>query len=64
MLSRKAEFQLMKTEEYGKQSEAFHRSAQEMLKAAKSKNLDGAALAYVQLTLNCVNCHKYVRDAR
>jgi hypothetical protein len=64
LLSRKAEFQLMKTEEYGKQSEAFHRSAQEMLNAAKAKNLDAAALAYVQLTLNCVICHKYVRDAR
>ncbi len=27
-------------------------------------NLDGAALAYVQLTMSCVNCHKHVRETR
>ena len=30
---------------------------------AKAKNIDGATLAYVQLTVNCVNCHKYVRES-
>jgi hypothetical protein len=35
-----------------------------MVKMAKDKNLDGAALAYVQLTMSCVNCHKYVREIR
>ena len=29
---------------------------------AKAKNLDGATLAYVRLTMNCIECHKYVRD--
>ena len=27
-------------------------------------DIDGAALAYIQMTLNCVTCHKYVRDVR
>ncbi len=63
-LSRNAEFQLMKTADYAKHSDEFRRNAEEMAKAAKSRNLDGAALAYVQMTLNCVNCHKHVRDAR
>jgi hypothetical protein len=31
--------------------------------AAREKNLDGATLAYVQLAISCVNCHKIVRDA-
>jgi hypothetical protein len=64
MLSRKAEFQLQKTAEYANHSKAFEQNAKELLGAARSKNLDGAALAYVQLSLNCVNCHKYTRDAR
>jgi hypothetical protein len=29
--------------------------------AAREKNLDGATIAYLQLTLSCVNCHKIVR---
>jgi hypothetical protein len=39
----------------------FQRLADELAKNAKEKNLDGATLAYVRMTLNCVNCHKYVR---
>jgi hypothetical protein len=40
----------------------FQRLADELAKKAKEKNMDGATLAYVRLTLNCVNCHKYVRE--
>ena len=28
-----------------------------------SKLIDGATLAYVQLTMSCVNCHKFTRLA-
>lgn len=30
--------------------------------AADQENLDGATLAYVQMTLSCVRCHKYLRE--
>ena len=30
--------------------------------AAHEKNMDGATIAYIQLTLSCVHCHKLVRD--
>lgn len=40
----------------------FQRLADELAKKAKEKNTDGATLAYVRLTVNCVNCHKYVRE--
>ena len=40
----------------------FQRVADDMLKKAKDKNIDGATLAYVRMTMNCVNCHKYVRE--
>jgi hypothetical protein len=32
--------------------------------AAKEKNVDGATIAYIQLTLSCVHCHKLVRDVK
>jgi hypothetical protein len=41
----------------------FQRYADDLVKAAKQGNIDGATLAYVKLTMNCVQCHKYVRFA-
>ena len=41
----------------------FQRLADEMDRKAKDKNIDGATLAYLRLTMNCVTCHKYVRQA-
>ncbi|WP_152051237.1 hypothetical protein [Tautonia marina] len=40
----------------------FQRIADSLAENAKDKNLDAATLAYVQLTMNCVECHKYVRS--
>jgi hypothetical protein len=43
-------------------SDEFARVAEKLAKYAREKNLDGAALTYVQLTMNCIECHKFVRD--
>ncbi len=48
-------------EEYIPYTTEFQRLTDVIAKAAKEKNIDGATLGYVQLTVNCVNCHKYVR---
>jgi len=40
----------------------FQRHADDLVKQAKKKNIDGATLAYVKLTMSCVQCHKFVRD--
>ncbi|MGP0065942.1 MAG: hypothetical protein ACLQGP_20375 [Isosphaeraceae bacterium] len=40
----------------------FQYANKSLSNAAREKNLDGATLAYLQLTLSCVNCHKIVRD--
>ena len=40
----------------------FQRIADDLQKAARAKNLDGATLAYTRMTINCVDCHKYVRS--
>jgi hypothetical protein len=63
-LSKQAEWMVIRTPEYELNTDSFRRSAQDLGKSAKDKNVDGAALAYVELTMNCVKCHKYVRDTR
>jgi hypothetical protein len=42
----------------------FQRLCDELNLKAKEKNIDGATLAYLRLTMSCVNCHKYVRFAK
>ena len=32
-----------------------------MVKAAKDNNVDAATVAYFQMTVSCVTCHKYLR---
>lgn len=63
-LSKLAEWRVLTTPRYELHSNDFRRSAQTLIDEAKAKNLDGAALAYVDLTLNCVKCHKHVREIR
>lgn len=64
LLSKKAEWMVLQTPEYTLQSNDFRRNAETVIEKAKAKNLDGAVLAYVQLTMNCVECHKHVREIR
>jgi hypothetical protein len=43
-------------------SNSFLKNLDAIKKAAKAKNVDAAALAYVDMTLTCVKCHQQVRD--
>jgi hypothetical protein len=63
-ISKQAEWKVLKTPEYELYSNDFRRNAADLVQKAKDKNLDGAALAYVDLTLTCVKCHKHVRETR
>jgi cytochrome c556 len=64
LLSQAASWQVLQTPEYLEQSTEFRRTADALTRAAQEKNLDGAALAYVSMTMKCVTCHKYVRGVR
>jgi len=55
---------VLNTPEYTKQSQAFLHAAQDLVDAAKRRDLDEAPRAYVSLTLSCVQCHRYVARAR
>lgn len=64
LASQASSWQVLQTEEYARQSGDFRRSCLTLRDAAKAKNLDAAALAWVDVTLKCVQCHRYVRDTR
>jgi hypothetical protein len=50
--------------EYMRQLTAFETANRDLLRQSARKNLEGSTLAYIQLTVSCVQCHKIVRDAK
>jgi len=64
LASQASSWQVLQTEEYARQSGEFRRSCDSLRNAAKAKNLDGAALAWMEVTMKCIQCHKYVRDQK
>ena len=59
-----ADWNVMKTEEYARESEAFIRATDMLLQSVASKNREAVVLAYVEVTLSCVRCHTYVSAHR
>jgi hypothetical protein len=63
-LSKVEGFVRRQTPGYATQLQIFEQSADEILRQANRDNLDGAALAFTQLAISCVNCHKRLREAK
>jgi hypothetical protein len=63
-ISKEAQWKVLRTPRYEIYSGDFRRNAEALIANAKDKNLDAAALSYVDLTLTCVKCHKHVREVR
>ncbi len=63
-LSRGGGWMVRQTPEYELFTVEFRRSAEELVRAAEAKNIDGATVAYTQMTFSCVSCHKYMRQGR
>lgn len=55
---------VLKTREYARQSEAFLRATEDLVDAAKRRDLEAAPLAYVSMTMSCVQCHRHVARSR
>lgn len=60
-LSNDSMWNAFQTPEYVSMSGEFRAAAERLREAAHGKNVDGATLAYFEVTLSCVRCHKYVR---
>jgi cytochrome c556 len=63
-LSNTEEWLQLKTARYEMHSNEFRRAAEALIQKAKSKNIDGATLAFFEMTMTCVRCHQYVREVR
>jgi hypothetical protein len=47
---------------YTRQLQIFNEVNDDIIRQADSDNLEGVALAFTQLTINCINCHKALRQ--
>lgn len=56
-----ATWKINETEQYLRHSNAFLEQLQKIKKSASNKNLDGATLAYVDMTMTCIKCHETLR---
>jgi hypothetical protein len=61
LLCQDEKWSVVRTMEYDKRSEEFRRSVDAITAAAREKDLDAATLAYLDATMKCISCHKYIR---
>ena len=62
LLSYEADWNVIQTEPYLKLNSEFRGAVQRLRDHADEGNIDAATLAYFEVTLNCVRCHKYLRQ--
>ena len=62
LASQESSWHVLQTEDYARLSAEFRRSCDSLRSAAKAENLDGAVLAWMEVTQKCVQCHRYIRD--
>jgi hypothetical protein len=62
-LSEEAGWFILQTPEYAEKSAAFRAAVAEIEASAKEKDLERAALGYVDMTLQCVRCHRSLRGS-
>ncbi|MDB5386099.1 MAG: hypothetical protein JWM11_1745 [Planctomycetaceae bacterium] len=63
-MGRQKEWDVFSLDEYAHFSAEFRRIAKSLGKQAEKKNIDGAVNAYMQMTMSCVECHKFTRRVR
>lgn len=63
-LSEEAGWFVLQTPEYTQRSASFRHAVLEIEASAKDRNLEGAALGYVDMTLKCVQCHEMLRGTQ
>ena len=60
-MTKEMDWRIFENPNYEQQSATFRRHVDSLVTAAREKNLDAATLAYVRVTMSCVDCHKLVR---
>ena len=62
-MSNATEWQLVEGPIFAQQSAEFRNAAKDVLNYAKKKNIDGASLSYLHLTMTCIACHKQIKKS-
>lgn len=62
LLSHEADWNVVTSPDYLKMSNDFRRATERLRTQGQEKNLDGATLAYFEVTLSCIRCHKQLRS--
>jgi hypothetical protein len=55
---------VLKMPEYVRHSGAFLRATDDLIEAAKLRDLEAASLGFISLSTSCVSCHRYIARAR
>ena len=61
LMSKATEWRVGDRPQYKQDTVEFVNACKDLIAQSKAKNIEGATLAYLQLTMNCVECHKHVR---
>lgn len=64
LLTQEARWKKIQSPKYLQESAEFSEAVTRMGDMAQQKNLDGATLAFVRVTMTCVECHKVVRGGQ
>ena len=59
-----ADWSVIDTPEYVRESDAFIRATERLQQSVASGNHQAVADAYVEVTLSCVRCHRYMSSRR
>jgi hypothetical protein len=57
-----AEFMVHDDPLYKQHADDFRRIVTRLEKAAKEQRLEASALSYIDMTMSCIECHKFVRN--
>jgi hypothetical protein len=60
-LTKEVSGRIRHTPDYERLTTDFRRQTDALTKAAKDNNVDAATVAYFQMTVSCVTCHKHLR---
>ena len=59
-----ADWNTAESPQFVRETESFIRATDRLFQAAKQNNGDAAALAYMEVTLSCVHCHRYLKSSQ
>jgi len=64
VMSKATEWTVGDGPQYKQDTNDFVNACKQLITQSKVKNIEGTTLAYLQLTMNCVECHKHVRASQ